>query len=216
MSKDLVIFGAGGLGRVVCQLVRDVNAQAATWNLLGFLDSDVTRHGKEVEGLPVLGGAEWLRRWPETWVLTAVGMSEARRCVVRETWKICTPHWATLIHPRAWLPDSVDVGAGSIIYPSVLVDPHVSIGRHVILNKACTIGHDAVLEDFVTVNPGVNVGGGVRLGEGCFLGIGSATLQEITIGDWTIVGAGSVVIADLPPHVTAVGCPSRIVKQHKS
>ena len=62
--NDLVIFGAGGYGREVRQVVEDINADRSTWNLLGFLDDDPANHGGALLDLPVLGGGDWLERHP--------------------------------------------------------------------------------------------------------------------------------------------------------
>ena len=103
-----------------------------------------------------------------------------------------------------------------LVYPGAILDTDITIGDHVILNKLCTIGHNTVIEGFVTLAPGVNVGGAAHIGTGCELGINSATVHGITIGDWSIIGAGGVVVDDLAANVTAVGVPVRVIKQRQS
>ena len=53
----------------------------------------------------------------------------------------------------------------------------------------------------------------VRIGRNCWLGAGVIVLPGVTIGDNTVVGAGSVVTKDLPSHVLAVGSPARVVRE---
>ena len=77
------------------------------------------------------------------------------------------------------------------------------------VNLACTIGHDAVLSEDVTLAPGVNISGNVFVGEGCDLGTGAKVIQGRTLGEWSVIGAGAVVSADLPANCTAVGVPAR-------
>ena len=43
-------------------------------------------------------------------------------------------------------------------------------------------------------------------------GTGAAIIQGITIGEWTIIGAGAVVVDDIPANVTAVGIPAKVIK----
>lgn len=87
------------------------------------------------------------------------------------------------------------------------------IGKHVLINLTCTIGHDVQMGDYCSVMPGVNISGNVTLEEGVYIGTGAKILNNVTIGARTIVGAGAVVTKSLPPDCTAVGVPARIVKQ---
>lgn len=52
----------------------------------------------------------------------------------------------------------------------------------------------------------------VRIGRNCWIGAGVVILPGVTIGDHTVVGAGSVVTKDLPPDVVAVGNPCRVLR----
>ncbi|MDQ7794916.1 MAG: acetyltransferase [bacterium] len=210
--NDLVIFGTGGFAREVHQVVEDINKQAFTWRFRGFLDSEPARHGQELHGYPVLGGGEWLAAHPGVAVAVAIG-SPAARWRVAES--LGSPKWATLVHPRAWIGNRVALGEGVIVCAGTLVTTDLTIGRHVILNLDCTVGHDAQLGDFVTAAPSVNISGNVRVGPGCDLGTGSNVIQDVAIGGWSIVGAGAVVVRDLPANVTAVGIPARVISQRQ-
>ena len=53
----------------------------------------------------------------------------------------------------------------------------------------------------------------VHIDRNCWLGAGVIVLPGVTIGDNTVVGAGSVVTKDLPSHVLAVGSPARVVRE---
>ncbi|HEX5127965.1 MAG TPA: acetyltransferase, partial [Rhodocyclaceae bacterium] len=80
--KDIVIFGAGGHGREIHQLIEDINVRSAQWNFLGFLDGDHAKHGSKLHGFPVLGDESWLERNSACHVVVAVGGVPARWRVV--------------------------------------------------------------------------------------------------------------------------------------
>jgi acetyltransferase-like isoleucine patch superfamily enzyme len=88
------------------------------------------------------------------------------------------------------------------------------LGEHVIVNHAASVDHDCVIGSFVHLAPGVRLAGGVTVEEGALVGIGAAALPGVRIGAGTVVGGGAAVVRDLPPHVTAVGVPARIIGPH--
>lgn len=119
-----------------------------------------------------------------------------------------------MIDPDAILSGRVKVGEDSIICAHTIITVDVTIGEHTILNLDCTVGHDAVLHDFVTLYPSVNVSGITELGECVEMGTGSQIIQGKKIGEDTIIGAGSVVVKDIPANCTAVGVPAVPIKYH--
>ena len=83
------------------------------------------------------------------------------------------------------------------------------------------IGETAVIGDNVSMLHHVTLGGsgtgkGTRhptIGNGVLLGAGVSVLGPVVIGHCTKVGAGSVVMTDVPPHCVAVGVPAKVVKR---
>lgn len=211
--NDLVIFSCGGLGREVLELALDVAAAGEPWNVIGFLDDDVDLHGEQIHGFPVLGGTEWVAEHPDVHAVVAIGSTAVRRKVVEKLTKAGPIKFATLVHPRAMVGRHVEIGEGGVVCAGSLLTTDIVLGDHVLINLDCTVGHDAVLKDFVTVAPSVNVSGNVLVGEGCDLGTGSTVIQGKTIGEWSIVGAGAVVVKDLPANITAVGAPAKPIKE---
>lgn len=217
MRKRLVIFGAGGFGREVLQLVRDINEAAPTWECEGFLvDSKYAGAGGTVHGLPILGDLDWLLKNPEAHMVIAVGSPSARRQIAMRASQVCRTPFATLVHPRAWIGRYVEVGEGSIICAGSLITTDIQIGRHVQVNTGTTIGHDAILEDFVTLYSSVNVTGNVKIEEGVEVGTGTVLIPRTSVGCWSIIGAGSVITSSVSSNVTAVGAPAKAIKERTS
>lgn len=54
----------------------------------------------------------------------------------------------------------------------------------------------------------------VEIGENCWIGEKVIILPGVTIGDWSIIGAGSVVSKSVPPYSVAVGNPAKVIKQY--
>lgn len=210
--KDLIIIGASGFGREVAWLVERINRINPTWNLIGFIDDNESIIGTEINGYKVLGKISQYSEYPNAYFVCAVGSSKIRKQIVQ---RLVGAKFATLVDPTVETSDSNTIGEGSIICANTILTVNITIGKHVIINLDCTVGHDSVLRDFITLYPSVNVSGGANYGECVELGTGSQIIQYITIGKGTIVGAGSVVVKELPEECTAVGIPAKPIKFHE-
>jgi len=104
---------------------------------------------------------------------------------------------------------------------AVDIHPAADIGCGIMFDHATglVIGETAVIEDDVSILHGVTLGGtGKESGDrhpkvrhGVMIGANATILGNIEIGEGAKVGAGSVVMKDVPPHVTVAGVPAEIV-----
>lgn len=211
--KGLIIVGASGFGREVAWLVERINKKEPTWNLLGFVDDNQELHGTMINAYPVLGGCDCLPQYPDAYVVCAVGAARVRKLIISKITQIApNTRFAVLIDPSVEKSDLVTVGEGTIICAHTIITVNIAIGKHVIINLDCTVGHDAVLHDYVTVYPSVNISGNTDIGECAELGTGMQIIQGKTVGANAIIGAGAVVVKDIPENCTAVGSPAKPIK----
>ncbi len=211
--KDLIIVGASGFGREVAWLVERINLQHPTWNLLGFIDDNDSIQNTVINGYSVLGKTDDIMSYADAYYVCAVGSSKIRKKII-EHLELINPDikYGVLIDPSVEKSDLIEIGEGSIICAHTILTVNIEIGKHVIINLDCTIGHDAVLRDFVTMYPSANVSGQSYIGFCSELGTGMQIIQGKKIGNCTIVGAGAVVVKDLPDKCTAVGSPAKAIK----
>ena len=205
---DLVIIGAGGFAREVAWLVEEINQSEKTWNFLGFIDEDDTKKGSELNGYPVIGDFSKLKQKSNIYAIVGVGSPRVKKKLVGKCFEQGL-RFANLIHPGVRHSNYLKLGLGTIICAGNILTVNIEIGNHVILNLDCTVGHDVVIKDFCTVAPAVNISGNVVIGEGCDLGTNCSIIQGKTIGEWSTIGAGAVVIDDIPVYSTAVGVPAK-------
>ena len=109
---------------------------------------------------------------------------------------------------------------------SVDIHPAAVMGTGIFIDHATgvVIGETAVVGNDVSILQGVTLGGTgketgdrhPKVGNGVLLSAGAKILGNIRIGDCSKVGAGSVVLDDVPPHTTVVGVPARAVVQSSS
>ncbi len=211
--KDLIIIGASGFGREVAWLVERINEKDSTWNILGFIDDNHEIQNTLIDGYKVIGTTEDVGQYPDTFFICAVGASKTREKIINKV-KEYNPNikFGTVIDPSVEMSNRVKIGEGTIICAHTIITVDISIGSHVIINLDCTIGHDAVLKDYVTLYPSVNVSGNTNIGHAVELGTGMQIIQGKTVGDYSIIGAGAVVVKDIPEKCTAVGSPAKPIK----
>lgn len=211
--KKLYIVGAGGFGREVLWLVHRINASVLTWDVVGFIDDNKELHGKTQDNYPILGGCNYLAELnEEVWVICSIASAKAKKNVIDRISKIDNVKYAMLIDPSVIMSERVVIGNGTIICAGTIITVDIQIGAHVILNLDCTVGHDAIVEDYVTIYPSVNISGNTIIGESSELGTGCQIIQGKKVGRQSIIGAGAVVVRDIPDKCTAVGIPAKPIK----
>ncbi len=208
--RDIIIVGAGGFAREVAWLIDEINLKNQEWNLIGCLDEN-NNEAKTLNGYRVLNKSDLVNQ-SHAYFVVAIGDSETRKEVVK---RYSSYKFATLVHPDVSISATNKIGEGSIICKGNIITVNVDIGKHVIVNIDSTVGHDAILEDFVTILPSVNISGYVRIKECSNVGTGTQIIQEKTIGQNSIIGAGSVVVKDINDYVVAVGIPAREIKNRR-
>jgi len=214
--KKIVIIGAGGLGREVLATLRACNEARREWDVLGFLDPDPKFTGSKVGGIPVHGGDGWCttNSDPSVRYVCAIGNPRMRSRVVEKLSEM-NCKFAAVVHPQVQVPESVQIGVGTVVMAGTQFTTDAKVGSHVVIYLNCSITHDVSIGDFCTIPPGCHLSGACSLETGVELGTGVSVLPRRRIGAWAVIGAGSVVIDDIPADSTAVGVPCRVIKQKK-
>lgn len=209
--STLLVFGAGGHGKVVADTARAIG----NWNEIMFAD-DAYPQVTSVDGYPVIADFSGARSLGSDYrnIIVAIGDNPERSDLTLQLGQSgFNP--ITLIHPAATVAATARIEQGTVIFAGAVVQPGARIGRAVIINTAATVDHDCVIGNGVHLSPGVHLGGEVKVGDYSWLGVGAVTVNRVNIGQDVTVGAGSCVIGDLPDAVTAVGVPARPVRQQR-
>lgn len=199
------------------ETIREINVQkrlSPDFEVVGFLDNDPNKIGKFFYGYSILGNLKFCRNLD----LESVRFLNliTRNCQTRLiTSREVTGEGGTFtnfIYPNVNL-DMVSVGVGTYIQENVVLQAKVKIGNNTAVNANSIVSHETQLGNSVFLAPGCHLAGCVTVEDGVFIGVGATIMPRLKIGKWSVVGAGSVVIRDVPPYSVVAGNPARIIKK---
>lgn len=200
----LLIFGAGGHGRVVA----DAALRAGGWTQVLATDRDPARcSGELLPGVPCLPLATALEQAGAWHVAIGDAAARARECAA-----LGARAFATVVHPGATVSRFAQLAPGCLVAAGAIVAPGARIEAHGIVNHGAVVDHDGEVGPFCHLAPQSALGGGVRLGRGVMLGSGARILPGLAVADDVVIGAGAVVHRSISETGTYVGVPARRVK----
>lgn len=114
--------------------------------------------------------------------------------------------------------DAIELGDGAILSPFVTLTSNLRIGRHFHANIYSYVAHDCLIGDFVTFAPSVQCNGNIVIEDHVYVGTAAVLKQgqpgaPLVIGKGAVVGMGAVVTRSVPPGVTVVGNPARLMQR---
>lgn len=190
----VLILGAGGHGRAVCEAAWDAGFEVA-----GFLDGRAPL--PDMLGLPVLaeeahGGQP---------LLIALGDNKIRLAAAAR-FGAALP---VLLHPSVVRARSAELAEGAVVMPRAVLGAQARVGRLALVNTGAIVEHDVELGEGAHIGPGAVLCGGVRVGRGVMVGAGAVVAPNITLGEGAVVGAGASVVGNVDAFSCVAGVPAR-------
>ncbi|WP_378173700.1 NeuD/PglB/VioB family sugar acetyltransferase [Aquimarina sp. SS2-1] len=212
--KNAVIIGAGTQGQVYASYLKEAGI-----NIIGFIDDNPELEGKEVIDIPVIGKYkdlfldEFKSKIQD--VYCPIGVN-AVRVEYLSTLKNEGYGIPGFLHHTVSIAPDVTIGEAVYMLAGNIVMPHTTIGNYIMINMDSTIAHHVTLEDGVFMSSGVNIGALINVRKNAYIGMGVTAMTGVKeIGKETLIGAGTVIIKDVPEYTTVVGNPARVIKTKK-
>jgi sugar O-acyltransferase (sialic acid O-acetyltransferase NeuD family) len=205
--KKLVLIGAGSYGREIYHWLPNCLGYGTEWEFKGFIDNSMTRLDSYQMGHHILALIKDYLPEPDDIFLCTIAEASWKKEYVN-TISARGGQFCNLIHHKAEIGSTVKLGIGIFVAPFTVLTCDNIIGNHTTINAFSAVGHDCVIKDFCHINSFVLLGGGSRLGESVTIHPNSTIIPGKSVGDNSVVGAGSVVIKNVPPDVTVFGSPA--------
>ena len=209
------IYGASGCGRGVMPLAREMLERAGVPpERLVFVDDSSAR--VEVNGHRIIGLDAFVSESAvEHYAVIAIADGATRERLALRLAKAGVKPWTVRARETVEM-DQVVLGEGAVLSPFVTLTSNITIGKHFHANVYSYVEHDCVIGDFVTFAPAVRCNGNVVIEDHAYIGTGAILRQgkpgaPLVIGRGAVVGMGAVVTKSVPPGVTVVGNPARVL-----
>ena len=210
-DQPVIVVGAGGHARSVTGVLHDIGCTMA-----GVL-ADGGSAGQAWPGIEWLGdlaSAEKIyRRLPQAAWVMAIGDNYQRLRILSAIQVACPQaHFPAVVHPSAVISDDAVLAEGVVLMPGAIVMAGCRLGACSLVNTRASLDHESILAEGSSLAPGAVVGGRVSIGRRSFIGIGAVIVPGITVGADAVLGAGALLLQNLPDLTVAYGLPARVVR----
>lgn len=209
--QDLIIVGAGGMGRKIFPFLRELN-EDKKWNIIGFIDDNQNALDGVKCDLHIIGTiSDWE---PEENQVFVMGISEPRvKKIVSEKLLKKNAKFISVVSKQAIVGDYVEFGEGCVVLTPYNIECGARIGRFVTI-LGSTIAIDGEIGDYSTSTGFANLTN-ARIGQSVYIGSHSVLLENVHIGDCAYICAGSIVMKDVEANAQVFGCPARKIGRNE-
>jgi sugar O-acyltransferase (sialic acid O-acetyltransferase NeuD family) len=211
--KQIVIVGAGGMGREIIALITPV-ANSLGVALRGFVDD----HRSPCEAafaeypIPILSTVDNYHPLPDDQVIIAIGEPK-ERLLMAERLRDKGVRFFSFIHPMSVIASDAQIGVGVIIYPFCLISANTRISDFVVINTHSGAGHDVLIGEGSVVCAHADLTGWVEIGKGVLVGSHSSIIPKVKVGNFARIGAGSTVVRSVKENTTLFSQPARTLRK---
>jgi sugar O-acyltransferase (sialic acid O-acetyltransferase NeuD family) len=205
--KQLIIIGAGGMGRTLYSNVLESRGYGETFVIKGFIDDDL----HALDGFnyypPVIGTISGYQPEADDVFVCSIGGAARRPCM--ESIMNRGGEFINIIHRTARLLTNVVIGEGNFIGADTVIGNDVMIGSYNMIQSYTIIGHDAHIGDYNRIDTRVTCVGGVVIGDEVNIHTSAVISHNVIVESKSRVAALSFVIKDVKEGTTVIGNPAK-------
>lgn len=210
--KQLIIIGAGGMGRTIYDIAKECIGYGKEFVIKGFLDDNLNALDGFHNYPPVLGSIKeshtnaYVPDQDDVFTFS-IGGDSRKECIENLIGR--GANFITLIHHTARIGTNVKIGQGNIVAAYTSLGADCSIGNFNMIQSYTVIGHDASIGNFNRIDTHVTCVGGIKIKDMVTIHTSAVINHKVTIENHAKVGACSFVIRNVKEGQTVFGCPAK-------
>ncbi len=219
MSKRVVIIGGEGNGGVIASCIEDNRKKYndLEWEVAGFIND--YELGKTINGYPVLGGTDDIDELlkEDYYFMYAIHMigRNVKSEQVYNKMNIPDNRFAKIVHKTAFVADNATLAPGVFVMSNCYIGPETQIGKCCLIMANALIGHNTKISSLCHFSVGSITSSYVNIGKVSDVTLGARVIEKVTMGDYAIAGAHSLVTKDIPDYEIHIGTPAVFHKKVK-
>lgn len=207
--KNLIIIGAGGMGRTFYDWVRECSGYGKEFVIKGFIDDNLHALDDFEHYPPMLGTiSEYEPQEGDVFTCSMGGKAKKNCCE-----KIMNRggSFVNIVHNTARVGTNVKLGTGNVIGAYVALGADSRVGDHNLIQSYSVVGHDAMIGDWNRIDTHVTCVGGIKIENEVMIHTSAVINHKVVVENGAKVGACSFVIKRVKAGTTVMGNPAKRV-----
>lgn len=208
--KNLIIIGAGGMGRTMYDLAKESLGYGVDFEIKGFIDDNVNALDGFDNYPPMLGTISDYIPQPNDVFVCSIGGHSRKPCIEKLISK--GGEFISLIHKTARIGTNVKMGKGTLVGTYTTIAADAELGDYNFIQSMTIIGHDCKIGSWNRIDSQVMMVGATTLGDNNMIHTGAMINHNVHIGSDCTIGACSFVTMDVESGSTLFSAPARRLK----
>ncbi len=208
--KQLIIIGAGGMGRTMYDLARESRGFGDEFSIKGFIDDNIHSLDGFENYPPVLGTIKDYMPSAEEVFVCSIGGKSRKACIESILEK--GGNFITLIHNTARIGTNAKLGKGTLVGTYTTIAADAELGDYNFIQSMTIIGHDCKIGSWNRIDSQVMMVGATTIGDNNMIHTGAMINHNVHIGSDCVIGACSFVTMDVESGTTLFTSPARRLK----
>ena len=208
--KNLIIIGAGGMGRTIYSSAKESVGYGETFDIKGFIDDNINA----LDGFPnypsVIDTIENYMPQKDDVFVSSIGGGARRPCMEEMIRR--GGEFLSLIHKTVRIYTNAQLGKGNFIGAYAVIGNDAQIGDYNMIQAYTVIGHDAKIGSWNRLDTHVTCVGGIVIEDEVNIHTSAVINHGVTVGTGAHVGALSFVIRKVKPGTTVMGNPAKKIE----